>query len=166
MYREQNDLVRDAKSSGSNFFDPLQDSNPLLSTSSLKALRLAAKRNYAALVSALQTLGYSIVGFVAAAIVSIDGHPMAQVAVDDLDISNLCRYFSTIEKNILRMLGDPVQDTYEETVVTSSTRHILMQAVDMDKKAFLVLITTREASPTESLKVMVNVKGAISAALR
>ena len=41
-----------------------------------------------------------------------------------------------------------------------------MRVVDTDKKAFLVLITTREASPTESLEVMANVEGAISAALR
>jgi DNA-binding response OmpR family regulator/predicted regulator of Ras-like GTPase activity (Roadblock/LC7/MglB family) len=165
-YGGQNGSATHVGSSGSGFFDTLQDSNPLLSTSSLKAQRLAAKRNYAALVSALQTLGYSIVGFIAAAVVSIDGHPVAQVAVDDLDISNVCRYFSTIQKNALQALGDPKEDNYEETVITSSTRHILMRIVDTDKKAFLVLITTREASPMESLEVMANVEGAISAALR
>src|SRR5262249_54831354 len=89
VFGAQNGPVTEIAFSGSDFFDTLQDSNPPLSTSSLKALRMAAKRNYAALVSALQTLGYSIVGFIAAAVVSIDGHPMAQVAVDDLDISNL-----------------------------------------------------------------------------
>lgn len=158
--------VTEVSSSSSGFFDTLQDSNPLLSTSSLKAQRMAAKRNYAALVSALQTLGYSIVGFIAAAVVSTDGHPVAQVAVDDLDISNMCRYFSSIQKNALQVFGDPEEDDYEETVITSSARHILMRIVDRDKKAFLVLITTREASPMESLEVMANVEGAISAALR
>jgi len=138
----------------------------MLSTSSLKAQRLAARRNYAALVSALQTLGYSIVGFIAAAVVSIDGHPVAQVAVDDLDISSMCRYFSTIQKNALQVLGNAEEDDYEETVITSSTRHILMRIVNTEQKAFLVLITTREASPMESLEVMANVEGAISAALR
>lgn len=166
VYGGQNGSVADVASSGNGFLETLQDSNPLLSTSSLKAQRIAAKRNYAALVSALQTLGYSIIGFIAAAVVSIDGHPVAQVAVDDLDISNICRYFSTIQKNALQVLGDPEEDDYEETVITSSTRHILMRIVDTDKKAFLVLITTREASPTESLEVMANVEGAISAALR
>jgi DNA-binding response OmpR family regulator/predicted regulator of Ras-like GTPase activity (Roadblock/LC7/MglB family) len=166
VHAGQNGSATDAGFSGSGFFDTLQDSNPMLSTSSLKAQRLAARRNYAALVSALQTLGYSIVGFVAAAVVSTDGHPVAQVAVDDLDISNMCRYFSTIQKNALQALGSTDEDDYEETVITSSTRHILMRIVDTDKKAFLVLITTREASPTESLEVMANVEGAISAALR
>jgi len=161
-----NGSAADAGSSSNGFFDTLQDSNPMLSTSSLKAQRLAARRNYAALVSALQTLGYSIVGFIAAAVVSTDGHPVAQVAVDDLDISSMCRYFSTIQKNALQALGNAEEDDYEETVITSSTRHILMRVVDPDKKAFLVLITTREASPTESLEVMANVEGAISAALR
>ncbi len=166
VYGGQNSSVADANSSSSRFFDPLQDSNPMLSTSSLKAQRLAARRNYAALVSALQTLGYSIVGFIAAAVVSIDGHPVAQVAVDDLDISSMCRYFSTIQKNALQVLGNAEEDDYEETVITSSTRHILMRIVNTEQKAFLVLITTREASPMESLEVMANVEGAISAALR
>jgi len=166
MHAGQNGSATDASSSSSGFFDPLQDSNPMLSTSSLKAQRLAAKRNYAALVSALQTLGYSIVGFIAAAVVSIDGHPVAQVAVDDLDISSICKYFSTIQKNALQALDNAEKDDYEQTVITSSTRHILMRIVDPEQKAFLVLITTREASSTEGLEVMANVEGAISAALR
>jgi DNA-binding response OmpR family regulator/predicted regulator of Ras-like GTPase activity (Roadblock/LC7/MglB family) len=165
-YEGLNGSATTVSSSDSGSFETLQDSNPMLSTSSLKALRVAAKRNYAALVSALQTLGYSIVGFIAAAIVSIDGHPVAQVAIDDLNISNICRYFSTIQKNALRALGNPEEDKYEEIVITSSTRYTLMRIVDSDTKAFLVLITTREANPTESLEVMTNVEGAISAALR
>jgi predicted regulator of Ras-like GTPase activity (Roadblock/LC7/MglB family) len=165
-YGGQNGSATHRGASSSDLFDILQDNNPLLlSTSSLKAQRVAAKRNYAALVSALQTLGYSIVGFIAAAVVSIDGHPVAQVAVDDLDISNMCRYFSAIQKNALLALGDPEENNHEETVITSSTCHILMRIVDMDKKAFLVLITTREANLIESLEVMSNVEGAISAAL-
>lgn len=166
LYGGQNGSRADVGSSSSSFLDILQDSNPLLSTSSLKAQRLTAKRNYAALVSALQTLGYSIVGFIAAAVVSLDGYPVAQVAVDDLDISNMCRYCSNIHKNALQVLGNPEKDGYEETVITSSTCNILMRIVDTEKKAFLVLMTTRETSPTESLEVMTNVQGAISAALR
>jgi DNA-binding response OmpR family regulator/predicted regulator of Ras-like GTPase activity (Roadblock/LC7/MglB family) len=165
-YEGLNGSITTVSSSNSGYFETLQDSNPMLSTSSLKALRVAAKRNYAALVSALQTLGYSIVGFIAAAVVSIDGHPVAQVAIDDLDIANICRYFSTIQKNALQALGNPEEDKYEEIVITSSTRYTLMRIVASDTKAFLVLITTREANPTESLEVMTNVEGAISAALR
>jgi hypothetical protein len=41
-----------------------------------------------------------------------------------------------------------------------------MRAIGSDKKAFLILITTREANFTESLEIMANVEGAISAALR
>ncbi len=166
VHAEQNDSAEATAASKSGFSDTLQDSNPMLSTSSLKAQRLAARRNYAALVSALQTLGYSIVGFIAAAVVSIDGHPVAQVAVDELDISSMCRYFSAIQKSVLQTLGNAQEDEYEETIITSSTRHILMRMVDTEKKAFLVLMTTREAIPMESLEVMANVEGAISAALR
>jgi predicted regulator of Ras-like GTPase activity (Roadblock/LC7/MglB family) len=147
--------------------DALQDSNPMLATGTLRAQRLAARRNYAALVSALQTLGYSITGFIAAAVINIEGQPVAQVAIDDLDISKLCRYFSVIQKSILQALAQEAEaGDYEETVITSFGRHILMRAVGTDRKAFLVLITTREANPPESLEVMANVEGAISAALR
>ncbi len=150
-----------------NNLDALDDNNPLLSTASLRAQRLAARRNYAALISALQTLGYSITGFIAAAIVNIDGLPVAQVAIDDLDISQRCRYFSVIQRSVLQTLEqDAEAGDYEEAVITSAGRHILMRALGTDKKAFLVLITTREANPTESLEVMANVEGAISAALR
>ena len=165
-YKGPNGSATNVSSFDSGSFETLQDSNPMLSTSSLKALRIAAKRNYAALVSALQTLGYSIVGFIAAAVVSIDGHPVAQVTIDDMDISNICRYFSTIQKNALRALGNTEEDKYEEIVITSSMRYTLMRIVDPDTKAFLVLITTREANPKKSLEVMTNVEGAISAALR
>jgi CheY-like chemotaxis protein/predicted regulator of Ras-like GTPase activity (Roadblock/LC7/MglB family) len=161
-----NGSVADTNAHTSGPSDPLQDSNPALSTSSLKALRLAAKHNYPALVSALQTLGYSIVGFMAAAIVSIDGHPVAQVAVNDLNISKLCRCFSTIQKNAMQALDHTEGDDYEEAVITSSKSRILMRIVDTDRKAFLVLMTTREASATESLQMMANVQDAISAALR
>ncbi len=145
--------------------DEMQDSNPMLSTSMLHAQR-AARRNYTALVSALQTLGYSITGFVAAAVVGIEGQPIAQVAVDDLDISKLCKNFSSIQKNVLQALTQGVCGDYENTIITSAEGHILMRVVGSEKKAFQVLITTREANPVESLEVMANVEGAISAALR
>ena len=145
--------------------DEMQDGNPMLSTSMQHAQR-AARRNYTALVSALQTLGYSITGFVAAAVVGIEGQPIAQVAVDDLDISKLCKNFSLIQKNVLQALTQGVWGDYENTIITSAEGHILMRVVGSEKKAFQVLITTREANPVESLEVMANVEGAIGAALR
>lgn len=123
------------------------------------------KHNYPALVSALQTLGYSIPGFIAAAVVGLDGQPVAQVAVDDLDISQVCGYFSTILLGVLRSLEQVGRGAHEETVITSENRHILLRIVGNKRSAFQVLITTREAEPGESLEVMANVEGAISAAL-
>ncbi len=128
----------------------------------------SAKRNYnyAALVSALQTLGYSINGFVAAAVVSMDGHPIAQVAVDDLDISRMCKHFSIVMKNVFQSLDTSVWGAYEDVVITSAERHILLRVIGDEKSAFQVLVTTREAKPSESGEVMANVEGAIVAALR
>ncbi|HET9918787.1 MAG TPA: response regulator [Ktedonobacteraceae bacterium] len=127
---------------------------------------LSPRRNYQALVSALQTLGYSIPGFVAAAVVGLDGQPVAQVAVDDLDISQMCRSFSALLQSGLRSLEQGGWGSHEETVITSADRHILLRLVGDATSAFQVLITTREAEPAESLEVMANVEGAISAALR
>src|SRR5215467_9891179 len=58
--------------------------------------RRTSRRNYATLVSALQTLGYSMPGFIATAVLTLDGHPIAQVTVDDLDISSLYGSFSSV----------------------------------------------------------------------
>jgi uncharacterized membrane protein YkgB len=41
---------------------------------------------YASLVAALQTLGYAIAGFEAAAVVTMEGKPIAQVSIDDQDL--------------------------------------------------------------------------------
>jgi CheY-like chemotaxis protein/predicted regulator of Ras-like GTPase activity (Roadblock/LC7/MglB family) len=125
----------------------------------------SAKRNYTALVAALQTLGYSIIGFMAAAVVGLDGQPIAQVAIDDLDIAPLCQHFSQLLRSALLALGASQWGEYQDTVISSADRHILLRLVGNERAAFQVLITTREADPLESLAIMVNVEGAIEAAL-
>ena len=122
--------------------------------------------NYSALVSALQTLGYSLPGFIAAAVVNIDGQPIAQVSVDDLNIARICKHFSNVLKSTLHALDQGMWGDYEDSVVTSSDRYILMRIIGSERSMFQVLITTREAKPAESLEVMANVEGAISAALQ
>jgi DNA-binding response OmpR family regulator/predicted regulator of Ras-like GTPase activity (Roadblock/LC7/MglB family) len=121
--------------------------------------------NYSALVSALQTVGYSVSGFIAAAVVSMDGRPITQVVVDDLDISGVCKRFSTLLQGVLQSFDQEQWGSYEQMVITSSERHILIDLVEEKKNIFQVLITTHEADPVESLNVMANVEGAISAAL-
>ncbi|MDQ6659433.1 MAG: response regulator [Chloroflexota bacterium] len=137
-----------------------------LATKGSGPLREAARRNYSALVAALQSLGYAIPGFVAAAVVSLDGHPIAQVAVDDLDISKMCVHFSHIVQGAGQFLDQGNWGTYETTTITSTDRHILLSLVGSEKKAFQVLITTRDADPSESMEVMANVEDALAAALR
>ena len=146
------------------------DANQVVKTNSSVSQilpRRGGKRNYDydALVSALQTLGHSIDGFVAAAVVSIDGHPIAQVAVDDLDITRMCKHFSTVMKSVLQSLDTTTWGTYEDVVITSTERHILLRIVGNERRAFQMLITTHEAKPTESGAVMANVEGAIATAL-
>jgi len=140
------------------------DSNPKLSTDVLRA-QGAARRNYASLVAALQSLGYSVTGFIAAAVVTLDGQPIAQVAVNDIDISKICKHFSTIQKSVLQAFEQEPWGEYEDTIITSTQRHLLMRVVGSERRAFQVLITTREANPQDSLEIMANVEGAINAAL-
>jgi DNA-binding response OmpR family regulator/predicted regulator of Ras-like GTPase activity (Roadblock/LC7/MglB family) len=122
--------------------------------------------NYSALVSALQTLGYSVAGFVAAAVVNADGQPVAQVAIEDLDIMRVCRQFSAVLKNVDQSLKQERWGVYEHMIITSSDRYILMRLVGGEKRAFQVLITTRDTDPMRSLEMMANVEGAITTALQ
>jgi DNA-binding response OmpR family regulator/predicted regulator of Ras-like GTPase activity (Roadblock/LC7/MglB family) len=147
---------------------PPGDSPTLTSMEKLAApvLQRPAKRNYPALVSALQTLGYSITGFIATAVVGLDGQPVAQVAIDDVDISQLCGYFSSILQGALGSLQDGGLGGFEDTVISSADRHVLIRLAGSDKDSFQVLITTRESEPLESLEKMANVEDAIAAALR
>ena len=124
-----------------------------------------SKRNYPALVSALQTLGYSLPGFIASAVVSIDGQPIAQVAVEDLDISPLCSEFSALLRGALLTLNQGNWGRHEDTIITSTSHHIVLRVLGSESQTFQVLITTRESDPVESLEVMANVESAIVAAL-
>jgi predicted regulator of Ras-like GTPase activity (Roadblock/LC7/MglB family) len=127
--------------------------------------RQLTAENHAALVSALQTLGYSIPGFIAAAVIDLDSHPFAQVAIDDADISHIWQLLSLVQRSVLNALQSDEWGKYEEMVMTTASRHVLMRVIGSDKKAFLVLITTRETNFTLSLEIMANVEGAITAAL-
>ncbi len=157
-------IAQARKSSDALAMDGQQVSGPLASnTGALGSTSRTQKRNYPALVTALQTLGYGIPGFIAAAVVNLDGQPIAQVAVDELDIANMCGYFSTILQGVLLSLEHGKWGKYEDVVISSSERHILLRIID--ESAFQVLITSRESDPGESLEVMANVEGAIGAAL-
>jgi DNA-binding response OmpR family regulator/predicted regulator of Ras-like GTPase activity (Roadblock/LC7/MglB family) len=121
--------------------------------------------NYPALVSALQTLGYSIPGFIAAAVVSMDGQPIAQVAVEDVDIAQVCRSLSSTLRGIAQMLTQEGWGGCEQMTVSSAARHVLVGLVGETGNAFQVLITAREADLAECRQIMANVEGAIAAAL-
>jgi predicted regulator of Ras-like GTPase activity (Roadblock/LC7/MglB family) len=123
------------------------------------------RRNYSALVSALQTLGYTLPGFIASAVVGMDGQPIAQVAVEEQDISGMCPDFNAILKGVLLILRQGSWGQHEDTIITSATHHILLRVLDREKEIFQVLVTTRESDPVESLEAIATVEGAIVAAL-
>ena len=144
----------------------LERDSPTLTKINKPGTNQPTKRNYASLVAALQTIGYSITGFIATAIASLDGQPIAQVTVNDIDISHLCVYFSSILQGVLISLKEGNGGGYEDTVITSADRHILLRVIGSKNEAFHVLITTRESETLESLEVMANVEAAIVAALQ
>jgi DNA-binding response OmpR family regulator/predicted regulator of Ras-like GTPase activity (Roadblock/LC7/MglB family) len=150
----------------------MYESNPQLVSSPMSAVGgksqpRPTKRNYnyTALVSALQTLGYSVSGFIAAAVVSMDGQPIAQVAVDDLDIVKICKPFSTILRATQQLLNQSSWGDYEDMVIGSTERYVLLRVVGGERNSFIVLITTREADPAVCQDVLIDVEGAIAAAL-
>jgi DNA-binding response OmpR family regulator/predicted regulator of Ras-like GTPase activity (Roadblock/LC7/MglB family) len=123
------------------------------------------KRNYSALIATLETLSYTIPGFIGTAVISMDGQPVAQVAADDLDIFQMCGSFSSMMQGMLRALDQGAFGHYEDTIITSLTHFILLRLVGSERDTFHVLITTRDADPVESLEIMVNVELAIESAL-
>jgi predicted regulator of Ras-like GTPase activity (Roadblock/LC7/MglB family) len=96
----------------------------------------------------------------------MDGQTIAQITVDDLDISIVCKHFSTILQSVLRSLDQGTWGNHEETIITGANYHILMRIVGDERKAFQVLITTRESNPIESLAVMAGMRDSINMALR
>jgi DNA-binding response OmpR family regulator/predicted regulator of Ras-like GTPase activity (Roadblock/LC7/MglB family) len=119
--------------------------------------------NYPTLISALENLGYAIPSFIATAIVTLDGQPIAQVAVDEGDIAVLCRQYAGVLKTILLSLEQNKWGDYQDTIITSVDRFIILRLIS--EKVFQLLITTRETTPANSLQAMSNVKATVSAAL-
>jgi DNA-binding response OmpR family regulator len=123
------------------------------------------KRNYTSLITALQTLGFSIPGFIATALVNIDGHPIAQVVVNDQDISRICDYFGSSMQGVLRALEVGALGHYEDTIITSLTHFILFRLIGSSRDIFQVLIVTRDTNPVECLEIMANIEPVLEAAL-
>jgi DNA-binding response OmpR family regulator len=150
------------------------DSSPVFTTDNLRGKaasstdansRRAQKRDYEALIATLQTFGFSIPGFIATAIVRIDGQPIAQVAVKELDISRTCEYFSRSMRAMLQAVNEGALGHYEDTIITSLTHFILFRLVGSNKEIFQVLIVTRDTDPVECLEIMANIEPALEAAL-
>jgi DNA-binding response OmpR family regulator/predicted regulator of Ras-like GTPase activity (Roadblock/LC7/MglB family) len=155
------------KTSGALPVEELREGDsPTLTKMGRISSQRVARGNYAALLAALQTLGYSITGFIATAVASLDGKPIAQVTIDDIDITRMCSYFSTTLLRVLQSLNEGNGGDYEDMVITSANRRILLRIVGSNKDAFHVLITTRESDPLESLEVMANAEAALAAALQ
>jgi len=127
---------------------------------------LSSRRNYPALAAALQALGYSLPGFIAAAVVGLDGTPIAQVTVDDTDISPLCAHLSGIARQVVHILWQDDTDACDSLVLSGQARHTLLRLVGPKKHVLQILVTTRESDPARSLAVMATVEDAITATLQ
>ncbi|HYX49396.1 MAG TPA: hypothetical protein VE843_06615, partial [Ktedonobacteraceae bacterium] len=123
------------------------------------------KHNYASLTNALQTLSFAIPGFIATAIVNIDGQPIAQVAVEDQNISRICQDFSKSMQGMLGSLEAGAFGHYEDTIVTSLTHFILFRLIGSSRDVFQVLVVTRNTDPVECLEIMANIEPILEAAL-
>jgi hypothetical protein len=68
-------------------------------------------------------------------------------------------------KSMFQALDEGAWGEYEQFAITSAERYVLIRAIGDSRRAFQVLVTTRQAKLTESSSVMANVEGAIAAAL-
>jgi DNA-binding response OmpR family regulator len=169
---EQNSHVSSFRQSSSDWelvekpdVHQLQSQTSTRRTDDFSASPSQHKRNFVALTSALQTLGVSIPGFIATALVDIDGQHIAQAAVDDQDISGICEYFSSSMHGVLRALEASAFGYYEDTIITSLTHFILFRLVGSSRDIFQVLIVTRDTDPVECLEIMANIEPVLEAAL-
>ena len=133
--------------------------------------------NATALIPALETLGYSVAGFVATAVVTLNGQLLAQVAADELDRAGLCQGLSQVVRGMLATLWRGNLGKYCETLITSDDNYVFLRLIrtnerghhvpvqEFDEEVFQVLITTRNAGTTECREMMENVEEAIVAAL-
>jgi DNA-binding response OmpR family regulator/predicted regulator of Ras-like GTPase activity (Roadblock/LC7/MglB family) len=140
-------------------------SRPQTNEVPLAHLQKSEKRNYSTLVAALQTLGYSITGFIAAAVADLDGQPIAQVAIEELDIAPMCKHFSTVLQSALVSFQEQQWEAYENMIIASADRYVLLRLIGNKQEAFQVLVTTHQSEPAESLEIMSDVDGALAAAL-
>ncbi len=77
----------------------------------------------------------------------------------------MCKHLSTMMRSTFQALDEGACGAYEQLVITSAERYVLLRVLGDSRKAFQVLVTTRQAKITESNSVMGNVEGAIAAAL-
>ncbi|HEY1350820.1 MAG TPA: response regulator [Ktedonobacteraceae bacterium] len=159
-------LIPPAEASTAHNGAPPAQSVPTTGSPIWETSDLSGKRHDPALAAALQTLGYSVPGFIAAAVVGLDGAPIAQVTLDDTDISPLCTHLGSVAREALQALASDDRDGYEHLTITTRTRHILLRLIGKQRHFLQVLVTTRESDPGQSLEVMANVEAAITAILQ
>lgn len=150
-----------------NTSGPLPVSNPIPGAESVLDGQNQAREsfNYPALITALQTLGYSVKGFVAAAVVSMKGSQLAQISVDDSDITPLCAPLSAMMKSAQQGAELGGWGACEDVLLRNAERYIMARIVGNRRSAFLLVITTHEANPAESLSIVANIESAVNAAL-
>nr|BBH88844.1 hypothetical protein KTC_35950 [Thermosporothrix sp. COM3] len=122
--------------------------------------------NYGALVSVLQTLGYSVRGFVAAAVITSEGQPIAQVAIEELDVSRAGKQLSIALQNVVQSLHQSGWGGFDDLMIASTERMLFLRTVGAEKNAFLVLMTSRDVDTTECRKLLVDAENAIDGALK
>jgi predicted regulator of Ras-like GTPase activity (Roadblock/LC7/MglB family) len=123
------------------------------------------RRDYPAMVSALQSLGYSVPGFVATALATLDGQPIAQVAVGELDISGLCKHFSRMLRSALLVLDAALWGAFQQQVIVSTDRAIILKSMGEDHQVFLILVTTSTTKTSEALDAIEKIGGTLKKAL-
>jgi DNA-binding response OmpR family regulator/predicted regulator of Ras-like GTPase activity (Roadblock/LC7/MglB family) len=147
-----------------SFYNESQISQPLQVINPPRLIK--RNYNYASLVAALQTLGYAIAGFEAAAVVTMEGKPIAQVSIDDQDLSQHCKHLCATLKSALQLQEGQEEDALESLVLERSRRRTLLRIVGSERDTFLALMTRRDADLAVSRDIIETIENAINIALR
>lgn len=144
---------------------PVQGSTPSRPlTGAQRSIR--RRYNYSALVAGLQSLGYALPGFIASAVVNLEGQPIAQVAVEEVEISRLSKFFSMVMGEGNDIFADEVWGGCGDVLINSVKRQTLLRLLGEERNVFLVLIVARDTDLVAYRDMIGTIEYALNAALR
>ncbi|TKJ31290.1 MAG: hypothetical protein CEE40_01930 [Chloroflexi bacterium B3_Chlor] len=117
---------------------------------------MAKKRS--PLAALLEEMGGEIPGFVAAAVVGMDGLPVAEYATKDFDVETAAAQFALVMKLVEKSAAQIGSDEIEDNLVTAKDAYILTRYLG-DGSYFLATAVDRDAASLGNVRLMTRMFG-------